>query len=70
MDISSKKLPLILIIALLGVLVFQYVSNDVNSDKFVDSTTCEIWVKDPETNMRQYLGEYDSKCLDFKNLNP
>jgi len=68
-DLSSKKLPIILIIVLLGILALQYFSND-SSGKLVDPETCEIYIKDPQINSKQYLDEYDSKCLDFKNLNP
>ncbi|HJJ23431.1 MAG TPA: hypothetical protein OQH54_06930 [Nitrosopumilus sp.] len=70
MDISSKKLPIILIVVLLGVLVLQFYSNDSRGSKQIDSETCEIYIKDPQINVKQYLNEFDSKCLDFKNLNP
>ena len=70
MDLSSKKLPLILIVVLLGILVMQYLYNDSSGGKFVDSETCEIYVKDPQLNSKQYLDEFDSKCLDFKNITP
>ena len=70
MDISSKKLPIILIVILLTVLVVQYVSNDPSGNKLLDPETCELYIKDPQFNGKQYLDEYDSKCLDFKNLNP
>ena len=68
MDLSSKKLPIILIIVLLGVLAVQYLSNESNG-KFIDPETCEIYIKDSQINGKKYLGEYDEKCLDFKNLN-
>jgi len=68
-DLSSKKLPIILIIVLLGILALQYFSND-SGGKLVDPETCEIYIKDPQINSKQYLNEYDSKCLNFKNLNP
>ena len=68
MDLSSKKLPIILIIVLLGVLAVQYLSNE-SSGKFIDPETCEIYIKDSQINSKKYLGEYDEKCLDFKNLN-
>ncbi|MBL7001913.1 MAG: hypothetical protein ISR80_04065 [Nitrosopumilus sp.] len=70
MDISSKKLPIILIIVLLGVLALQFYSNDSSGGKQIDPETCEIYIKDTQINSKQYLDEYDSKCLDFKNLNP
>ena len=69
MDISSRKLPLLIIGILIVVLVAQYMFNDTPDRKYVDIETCELWMKDDLTNGRQYLGEYDSKCMDFKNLN-
>jgi hypothetical protein len=68
MDISSKRLPIILIVVLIGILVLQFMNNDNNS-KLIDPETCELYIKDLQINARQYLDEYDSKCLDFKNLN-
>ena len=70
MDISSKKLPIILIVVLLGILILQFVSNDSSGGKLIDPETCEIYIKDSQIGGKQYLDEYDSKCLDFKNLNP
>jgi len=70
MDLSSKKLPIILIIALVGILVVQVMNNDSNNNKLIDPETCELYIKDLQINPRQYLGEYDQKCVDFKNLNP
>lgn len=70
MDISSKKLPIILIVVLLGILVLQFVSNDSSGGKHIDSETCELYIKDSQINSKQYLDEYDSKCLEFKNLIP
>ena len=69
MDISSKKLPIILIIILVGILVVQITTNDSNK-KFIDPQTCEIWMEDTLTKKQIYLEEYDAKCLEFKNLNP
>ncbi len=69
MDISSKKLPIILIVVLVGILVLQFMNNENNS-KLIDPETCELYIKDLQISARQYLDEYDSKCLDFKNLNP
>jgi len=66
-DISSKKLPIILIIMLLGILALQIISND-SDRKFIDAETCEIWVEDTLTKKPRYLNEFDSKCIDFKNL--
>ena len=70
MDISQKRLPIILIIVLVGVLVLQFVTNNSNSNMLIDPETCEIYIKDSQINGRQYLNEFDSKCLELKNLNP
>ena len=70
MDISSKKLPIILIIVLLGILALQYFSNDSSGGKLIDPETCEIYIKDPQINSKKYLNEYDTKCLEFKDLTP
>jgi hypothetical protein len=69
-DLTSKKLPIILIVVLLGILAMQYFSNDTSGSKLIDPETCELYIKDPRINSKQYLDEYDSKCLEFKNLNP
>jgi hypothetical protein len=69
-DLSSKKLPIILIIVLVGILILQVMNNDSNNSKLIDPETCELYVKDLQINAKQYLGEYDQKCVDFKNLNP
>jgi hypothetical protein len=69
-DLSSKKLPIILIIVLVGILVLQVMNNDSNNSKLIDPETCELYIKDLQINAKQYLGEYDQKCVDFKNLNP
>ena len=68
MDVYSKKLPIILIIILLGILVLKIINNDSGS-MLIDPETCELYIKDSQLNFKQYLGEFDSKCLDFKNLN-
>lgn len=70
MDIYSTRVPVILIVVLLGILVLQYVSNDSSGSKLIDPETCELYIKDSQINAKQYLDEYDSKCLEFKNLNP
>ncbi len=70
MDLSSKKLPIILIIVLVGILVVQVMNNDSNNSKLIDPETCELYIKDLQINKRQYFVEYDQKCVDFKNLNP
>ncbi len=69
MDIYSRKFPIIIIIILVGILVLQYMSND-NASTLIDSETCELYIEDSQFNGKKYLNEYDSKCLEFKNLNP
>ena len=69
-DISQKRLPVILILVLVGILVLQFVTNNQNSSMLIDPETCEIYIKDAQINGKQYLNEFDSKCLDMKNLNP
>ena len=69
-DISQKRLPIILILVLVGILVLQFVTNNQNSSMLIDPETCEIYIKDTQINGKQYLNEFDSKCLDMKNLNP
>jgi len=69
MDIYGRKLPIIIIIILVGILVLQFMNNDNNSP-LIDSETCEIFIEDSQFGGKKYLNEYDSKCLDFKNLNP
>jgi len=69
MDIYGRKLPIIIIIILVGILVLQFMNNDNNSP-LIDSKTCELFIEDSQFGGKKYLNEYDSKCLDFKNLNP
>ena len=69
-DISQKRLPVILILVLVGILVLQFVTNNQNSSMLIDPETCEIYIKDAQINGKQYLNEFDSKCLDMKNINP
>jgi hypothetical protein len=68
MDISSKKFPLILIFVLVGILLLQFVTSDKNAT-MIDSETCELYIQDSQINAKKYLNEFNSKCLDFKNLN-
>jgi|TARA_B110000438_G_scaffold79248_1_gene79337 hypothetical protein len=68
MDISSKKLPIVLIIILIGILLLQFMTND-NSTPLIDPETCELYIKDSQINSKTYLDEFNTKCLDFKNLN-
>ena len=69
MDISSSKLPAILILVLIGVLVLQFVSNSNDNSPMIDSETCELYIQDSQINTKKYLNEFDPKCMDFKNLN-
>jgi len=69
-DISQKRLPIILILVLVGILVLQFVTNNQNSSMLIDPETCEIYIKDAQINGKQYLNEFDSKCLEMKNINP
>ena len=69
MDMSSTKLPAILILVLIGVLVLQFVSNTNDNSPMIDSETCELYIQDSQINTKKYLNEFDPKCLDFKNLN-
>ncbi len=69
MDISSTKLPAILILVLIGVLVLQFVSNTDDNSPMIDSETCELYIQDSQINTKKYLNEFDPKCMDFKNLN-
>jgi hypothetical protein len=69
MDISSSKLPAILILVLIGVLVLQFVSNADDNSPMIDSETCELYIQDSQINTKKYLNEFDPKCMDFKNLN-
>ena len=69
MDISSPKLPIILIFVLVGVLLLQFVVNSNDNSPMIDSETCELYVVDSQISAKQYLNEFDTKCLDFKNLN-
>lgn len=68
MDIYSRKLPIIIIIILIGILTFQ-VMNNTNNSTIIDSETCELYIVDSQFGGKKYLDEYDQKCLDFKNLN-
>ncbi|MCV0430131.1 hypothetical protein [Nitrosopumilus sp.] len=70
MDIYSSKFAIIIIIVLVTILALQIMTNNTNSVQLIDPETCELYVIDSQINARQYHGEFDSKCLDFKNLNP
>ena len=68
MDISSSKFPLILIFVLVGILLLQFFASDKDTP-MIDSETCELYIQDSQIGAKKYLNEFNSKCLDFKNLN-
>jgi len=68
MELSSSKLPVILILVLVGILLLQFIAND-DDTPLIDSETCELYIVDSQISAKQYLNEFDIKCLDFKNLN-
>lgn len=69
MDIYSGKFAIIVIMILVIILILQIMTND-NTNTLIDSETCELYVMDSQINAKQYLDEFDEKCLDFKSLNP
>jgi len=54
---------------LVVILVLQVMTNSKNATQ-IDSQTCELFITDSQFGGKKYLDEYDSKCLEFKNLNP
>jgi len=68
-SIYSSKFAVILIIILAGIFGLQLMSNSGNSP-LIDAETCELYIKDPQISGKRYLNEFDSKCMEFKNLNP
>ncbi len=70
MNIYSSKFAIMIIIVLVSILALQVMGNSKNTTQMIDSETCELYVIDSQINAKQYLNEFDSKCLDFKNLNP
>ncbi|MCH8915244.1 MAG: hypothetical protein IIA82_05310 [Thaumarchaeota archaeon] len=68
MDIYQRRVPIILIIILVGILILQYVTSEQNIGKLIDFETCELYIKDSQISIKQYLNEYDSKCLEMKKL--
>ena len=68
MDIYSTRVPVILIIVLVGILILQYVTNDQNSSKLIDYQTCELYTQDLQIGAKQFLDEFDSKCLEMKKI--
>lgn len=69
MDIYSSKLALIIMIILVVILVLQVMSKDNNNPK-IDFETCELYIEDSQFGGKKYLNEFDSKCLELKNLGP
>jgi hypothetical protein len=69
MDIYSGKFAIIIIIALVSILSLQVMTNSNNTQQQIDSETCELFIMDANINAKKYLNEFDTKCLDFKNLN-
>ena len=45
-------------------------SEEKNNNLKIDSETCELYIADSQFGGKRYLDEYDSKCLEFKNLSP
>lgn len=70
MNIYSARFPIMIIIILLAVLVVQFITNDKSDIPTIDAETCELYIIDSKINAKQYLNEFDEKCLEFKNLNP
>jgi len=70
MDIYSSKFAMIVIIILVSILALQIMTNSNKTQQLIDSETCELYIIDHKINAKKYLNEFDSKCLDFKNLNP
>jgi hypothetical protein len=68
-SIYSSKFAVILLIILAGIFGLQLLNNSSNSP-LIDAETCELYIKDSQINAKQYLKEFDSKCVEFKNLNP
>jgi len=68
MELFSSKLPIILILVLVGILLLQFITND-NDGPLIDSETCELYLQDSQINTKKYLNEFEPKCLEFKNLN-
>ncbi len=53
---------------LLAVLVVQYVANEPDPDRLIDPATCEIYTQDAPGGGSRYSGEFDQKCMEWKNL--
>lgn len=68
MDMASKKLPLAIIAVLIIILVAQSSWSGGSGARMVDPATCELWVRGDGPAGREYLGEFEQKCLDLKEL--
>jgi len=55
-------------IILIVIFVIQLMNNQNDNPK-IDSKTCEFYIEDPQFGGKKFLKEFDSKCLEFKNLN-
>ena len=56
-------------IVLIVILVIQVMSKN-DSGPQIDFETCELYIEDSQFGGKKYLNEFDSKCLELKNLNP
>ena len=52
----------------INILLPAWNPND-NSKPLIDPETCELYIIDSQINTKTYLDEFNTKCLDFKNLN-
>ena len=66
MELTSRRLPLMIIAVLLAILIVQFVSVDREDEKFIDPHTCEIYTMDSQASPREYLGTFDPKCMEIK----
>lgn len=55
-------------IILIVIFVVQLMNNQNDNPK-IDSETCEFYIEDSQFGGKKFLNEFDSKCLEFKNLN-
>lgn len=71
MDLTSRKLPLMIIVILIVILVVQYVVDVPDQRMLIDLETCEVYTHDPAFgDQKMYTGEFDAKCLELKELAP
>ena len=52
MELFSSKLPVILILILVGILLLQFITND-NDGPMIDSETCELYLQDSQINTKK-----------------